>query len=40
VKDNLGAVNVKLSDDVMKKVDALNGPGELCRDREAGPVPR
>ena len=40
LKDNLGAMDVKLSADQMKAVDELNGPGELCRDRGIGAVPR
>jgi aryl-alcohol dehydrogenase-like predicted oxidoreductase len=40
LKDNMGALNVTLSSDEMKAVDALNPPGELCRDRNLGAVPR
>jgi aryl-alcohol dehydrogenase-like predicted oxidoreductase len=40
VTDNLGALNVSLTPDEVKAVDALNPPGELCRDRNMGPVPR
>ena len=40
LKDNLGALNVQLSDAEIKAVDALNPPGELCREKNAGPVPR
>jgi aryl-alcohol dehydrogenase-like predicted oxidoreductase len=40
LKDNLGAMSVTLTADELKAVDALNPPGELCRDRTAGPVPR
>lgn len=40
IKDNLGAIDVTLRDEQMKQVDALNAPGELARDRAAGPVPR
>jgi aryl-alcohol dehydrogenase-like predicted oxidoreductase len=40
VKDNLGAIDVTLTDAAIKKIDELNPPGELCRDRTAGPVPR
>jgi len=38
--DNLAAADVTLTDEVLKRVDALNPPGELCRDANAGPVPR
>jgi aryl-alcohol dehydrogenase-like predicted oxidoreductase len=38
LKDNLGALNIKLSAEELKAVDALNPPGNLARD--AGPVPR
>jgi len=40
VNDNLGAVGVELAAEALAKLDELNGPGELCRDRGAGPVPR
>jgi aryl-alcohol dehydrogenase-like predicted oxidoreductase len=40
LKDNMAALNVKLSQEEIKAVDALNAPGELCRDRSVGPVPR
>lgn len=40
VRDNMGALQVSLTADDMKAVDELNPPGELCRDRSAGPVPR
>jgi aryl-alcohol dehydrogenase-like predicted oxidoreductase len=40
LKDNMAALNVKLSQEEIKAVDALNAPGELCRDRGVGPVPR
>jgi aryl-alcohol dehydrogenase-like predicted oxidoreductase len=40
LKDNLGALSVTLSPEELKTVDALNPPGELCRERNLGPVPR
>jgi len=40
LKDNMGALNVKLTADDVKAVDALNPPGDLCRDRNLGAVPR
>ena len=40
LKDNMGAMNVSLSADEMKAVDALNPAGELCRERNLGAVPR
>ena len=40
VKDNMAALKVTLSAQEMKAVDALNPPGELCRDRGLGAVPR
>jgi aryl-alcohol dehydrogenase-like predicted oxidoreductase len=40
LKDNMGAMKVTLSADDLKAVDALNPPGELCRDRGLGTVPR
>ena len=38
--DNMGATKVTLTADDLKQLDALNGPGELCRDRGLGGVPR
>ena len=38
--DNLGALNVTLTDDDRAAIDALVAPGELCRDAGLGPVPR
>ena len=40
LKDNMGAISVKLTAEELKKVDELNPPGELCRDRRMGAVPR
>jgi len=40
LKDNMGALSVKLTADDLKAVDALNPPGDLCRDRNLGAVPR
>jgi len=40
LKDNIGALNVTLTPEEIKAVDALNPPGELCRDRGMGAVPR
>ena len=40
LKDNMGAVNVSLSVEEMKAVDALNPAGELFRERNLGAVPR
>ncbi len=40
LKDNMGALEVSLNADEMKAVDAMNPPGELCRDRNLGVVPR
>ncbi len=40
LKDNMGALGVKLSADDLKAVDALNPAGDLCRDRNLGAVPR
>ena len=40
LQDNLGAVEVQLPAATLATIDALNPPGELCRDRGAGPVPR
>lgn len=40
LKDNLGAIDVKLTAEELKQIDLLNPPGELLRDRSAGPVPR
>ncbi len=39
LKDNMGALNIKLDEATMKQVDALNPPGNLCRDAQLGPVP-
>ena len=33
----MGAMNVNLTADDIKAVDALNGPGDLCRDIMAPP---
>jgi aryl-alcohol dehydrogenase-like predicted oxidoreductase len=38
--DNMKAVEVKLTEQDLKAVDALNPSGELCRDRNLGAVPR
>jgi aryl-alcohol dehydrogenase-like predicted oxidoreductase len=38
--DNLGASDMQLTAEEIKAVDELNPPGELCRDRGLGPVPR
>ncbi|MEM7681255.1 MAG: aldo/keto reductase [Planctomycetota bacterium] len=38
--DNVAAAEVSLSPEQMAQVDALNPPGELCRDPNLGPVPR
>jgi aryl-alcohol dehydrogenase-like predicted oxidoreductase len=38
-KDNLAAANVTLPPETLKSIDALNPPGELCRDKGT-PVPR
>ena len=40
VKDNLGAMEVRLTAEDVKAVDALNPAGNLARDVSAGPVPR
>jgi len=40
LKDNLAALPVTLSAEELKAVDNLNPPGELCRDRNLGAVPR
>ena len=40
VRDHLGALEVTLTAEDLKKVDALNPPGNLCRDLASGPVPR
>lgn len=40
LKDNMAALNVTLTPEDMKAVDELNPPGELCRDRNLGAVPR
>jgi aryl-alcohol dehydrogenase-like predicted oxidoreductase len=40
LKDNMGALGFQLTKEELAAVDALNPPGELCRDRTAGPVPR
>lgn len=40
LKDNMAAGSVVLSAEELKAIDALNSPGELCRDRGMGPVPR
>jgi aryl-alcohol dehydrogenase-like predicted oxidoreductase len=40
LKDNMAALNITLSAEEMKAVDALNPAGELCRDRNLGAVPR
>jgi aryl-alcohol dehydrogenase-like predicted oxidoreductase len=40
LQDNMGALSVALSAEELKAVDALNPPGELCRDRGLGPIPR
>jgi aryl-alcohol dehydrogenase-like predicted oxidoreductase len=40
LKDNMAALGVTLSPQEMKAVGDLNPPGELCRDRTLGPVPR
>ena len=40
LKDNMAALDVKLGDAEIKAVDALNPPGELCREKNAGPVPQ
>jgi aryl-alcohol dehydrogenase-like predicted oxidoreductase len=40
LKDNMAAAEITLTSDELKAVDDLNPPGELCRDRGLGPVPR
>jgi aryl-alcohol dehydrogenase-like predicted oxidoreductase len=40
LKDNMVAMNVTLSTEELKAVDALNPSGDLCRDRGLGVVPR
>ncbi len=40
LKDNMAALSIKLSPEELSAVDALNSPGELCRDRGLGHVPR
>ncbi len=40
LRDNLGALNVTLTAQDIKRVDELNPPGNLCRDLTSGPVPR
>jgi aryl-alcohol dehydrogenase-like predicted oxidoreductase len=40
LKDNMAAMDVTLSPEALKTIDELNPPGELCRDRGLGPVPR
>ncbi len=40
LKDNMAAMDLSLSAEELEAVDALNGPGELCRDRGMGAVPR
>jgi aryl-alcohol dehydrogenase-like predicted oxidoreductase len=40
LKDNMAALNITLSREELGAIDALNPPGELCRDRGMGPVPR
>ena len=40
LKDNMGAMNVTLNPADLKTIDDLNPPGELCRDRNMGAVPR
>jgi aryl-alcohol dehydrogenase-like predicted oxidoreductase len=40
LRDNMGALNITLSAEELKAVDALNPPGELCRDKGLGTVPR
>ena len=40
LKDNLGALSATLSSEELNAVDNLNPPGELCRERNLGPVPR
>jgi aryl-alcohol dehydrogenase-like predicted oxidoreductase len=40
LKDNMAALDVSLTAAELKAIDELNPPGELCRDRNMGPVPR
>lgn len=40
LKDNMAALKVSLTAEDLAAVDALNPPGELCRDKGMGPVPR
>ena len=40
LKDNMAALEVKIGAEALKAIDQANPPGELCRDRTAGPVPR
>ncbi len=40
LNDNMKALDVKLTEQDLKAVDQLNPPGELCRDRNMGAVPR
>ncbi len=40
LQDNMGSLAVELTAEELKSVDALNPPGNLCRDPHAGPVPR
>ncbi|HWB54110.1 MAG TPA: aldo/keto reductase [Tepidisphaeraceae bacterium] len=40
LKDNLAAMDIKLSPDELKTVDQLNPSGNLARDPHMGPVPR
>lgn len=40
LQDNMAALTVQLTAEELKAVDALNPPGNLCRDPHAGPVPR
>ena len=40
VQDNMAALTVQLTPEDLKAVDALNPPGNLCRDPHAGSVPR
>jgi aryl-alcohol dehydrogenase-like predicted oxidoreductase len=40
LKDNMAAMQITLSAQELKAVDNLNPPGELCRERNLGAVPR
>lgn len=40
LKDNMGAIEVKLTAEELKAIDQLNPPGNLARDPNLGPVPR